>query len=577
VWRRERRPPFARAARTLRTARLLTPLLLPALARPLLIATEWDALARISAIAVVALLAERCFRAAAAELTAGRIALARLVARAARRFSALGAPLRRVSAPETIVVLLGVAFYSVWMSYGSILQHRQFATFAYDLGNYDNMFFNALHGHPFRTMSVLPTGGNWSMLSNHAELTMYALLPFYALRPGSETLLIMQSVALALGALPLYRLASRRLPRPAAMVLALAYLLYAPMHEANYYDIHFQPFALPFTLMVLDALDAGRPILFAISLVLAIGCREDVPIGFVVLGVYLLFTGRRTRMALGMTVFAVVYFVVVKMIVMPHFGSWWFNEFYKELYPAGESTYGGIVKTLLSNPSYVFKTFITTEKLVFVLLVLTPLAFLPLRRGLLWMSVLPGIPFTILTTAYWPTVSISFQYVLIYVPFIFAATVLALAALRDPARGSPKLWGALGSIALATFLTTRVWGGMPPGDKFRGGFREIPAFRPVSTEEKQKARDIAELAAKIPSAASISVSETEHPHVSNRLDVMALRASYQGVDYILYAEDSGSFGADAARHALDSGEYEIVEQRPASHMALLRNKKTLKR
>src|SRR5262249_59606812 len=105
------------------------------------------------------------------------------------------------------------------------------------------MFFNLMHGRPFRTWSVLNGGKNWSMLSNHAELTMFALMPIYALRPNAETLLIMQATALALGAIPLYYFAARRLPRPAAMLLAVAYVFYAPMHGANYYDIHFQPFA----------------------------------------------------------------------------------------------------------------------------------------------------------------------------------------------------------------------------------------------------------------------------------------------------------------------------------------------
>jgi uncharacterized membrane protein len=572
LWGRTRQAPVTRAARLLRTARLLSPLALPALVRPLLIATEWDPLSRIATIAAVTLLAQRCFAAVAAELGAGRAALARLLARVARGPSSLLAGRRRFVAPETLVMLLGVAFYAVWMSYATILQHREFATFAYDLGNYDNMFYNTLHGHPFRTLSVLPTGGNWSMLSNHAELTIFALLPFYALHPGSETLLIMQATSLALGAIPLYFFAARRLPRPAALVLALAYLAYAPMHESNFYDIHFQPFAVPLVLTALYALDAERPLLFGISFVLAMGCREDVPIGFIVLGVYLLLVGKRTRMALAMTVLAATYFVVIKVIVMPRFGTWWFNEFYKELYPAGENTYGGIVKTLLSNPVYVFKTFVSLEKLALLLLILTPLAFLPLRRGILWMSLLPGVPFTILTTAYWPTVSISFQYCLFFVPFIFTASALALASFRASARGNPRLWGAVGAVAVATFLTTRVWGAMPPGDKFKGGFRDIPSLRPVTAMEKQKERDIKELIAKIPKNASISVSEVEHPHVSNRLDVMTLRVSYAGVDYILYAEDSGGFGADVARKALDSGEYEVVEKRPLSRMTLLRKK-----
>jgi uncharacterized membrane protein len=572
--RRRLDPPFTRAARLLRTARLCAPLLLPALVRPLLLATEWDALPRISAVGVVALLAERCFRAAAAEIAAGRLGVARLIARAGRGFSSLLARRMRLLAPETVVVLLATVLYAVWMSYGTILQHRQFGTYAFDLGNYDNMFFNLMHGHPFRTWSVLNGAKNWSMLSNHAELTMFLLMPIYALRPRAETLLIMQAASLALGALPLYRLGTRHLPRSAAMVLALAYLFYAPMHQANFYDVHFQPFAVPLTLLALLALDAQRPILFAVAFLLTMGCREDAPIGFVVLGAYLLLIGKRTRMALVMTIVAVVYFVVIKGIVMPHFGTWWFNDLYKELYPAGDASYGGVIKTLLSNPTFVFLTLVKSDKIVLLLLVLVPILFLPVRRGVLWMSLLPAFPFTLLTTGYWASVQISFQYILFFVPFLFAASALALAALRGSAGGASRLWGALGGIAVATLLTTRVWGAMPPGpgDKFRGGFREIGPFRATTQAEKDKARDIAELAAKIPASASVAISENEHPHASNHLDVMALRASYTNADYILYAEGTGGGGSDAAQQALASGDYVQVERRP-SGMVLLQKKK----
>jgi uncharacterized membrane protein len=471
-----------------------------------------------------------------------------------------------------LIVLLGVGFYAVWMSYGTILQHRQFGTAAFDLGNYDTMFFNALHGHPFRCLSVIPKGANWSMLSNHAELTMYALLPFYALHPGPETLLVLQAVALATGAIPLYRFTARRLPRTAALVLALAYLSYAPMHQANFYDVHFQPFAVTLTLCALDMLDARRPILFSLFFVLALGCREDVPIGFVVLGAYLLLTGKHTRAAIAMSVVAVAYFVVIKFLVMPHFGSWWFSDLYKDLYPTGENTYGGVVKTLLTNPSFVWKTLITTEKMVLFLLVLGPIVLLPLRRGLLWMSLLPAVPFTVLTTGYGPTVEISFQYILLYVPFLFSAAAVALATYRTTPRGRAWLAGALGGIAMATFLTTRVWGAMPPGDKFRGGFRDIPEFRPTSMVEKQKARDIAEMTAKIPKTAPLAISEMEHAHASTRLNCLALRSGSEGADYLLYAEDSGG-GAEFGRRGLETGEFELVERRPETRMVLLRRKK----
>lgn len=561
------------AVRALRAGHLLAPLMLPGLAWPLLVATEWNALARVSGVALVAFLAERCFRGAAGELIAGRLALARLLSRAGRAVAGALGRIRRVMAPETAVVLLGTAFYAVWMSYGTILQHRQFGTATFDLGNYDVMFFNTLLGHPFRCPAVFPAGGDWSMLSTHAELTMFALLPLYALHPSAETLLVLQAVALAAGAPPLYRFASRRLPLPAAMLLALAYLAYAPMHQANFYDIHFQPFAVAFTLWALDMLDARRLLLFGLFFALALGCREDVPIGFAVVGVYLLLVGKHTRVALVMTAVAVAYFVVIKFAVMPRFGSWWFSELYKELYPTGEKTYGGVVKTLLTNPIFVWKTLVTTEKIVLFLLVVVPVAFLPLRRGLLWMSLLPAVPFTLLTTGYSPTVEISFQYVLLYVPFLFLATALALAAYRAAPSGRAKLAGALGGLAVATFLTARVWGAMPPGDKFRGGFRAIGEFRPTTAAEKQKARDLAELAAKIPRDAKVAVSEMEHAHVSTRLNCMALRITYEGADYILYSEDSGGGGAHHASQALASGQYDLVERRPASRVALLQRKK----
>src|SRR5258706_13778571 len=43
-----------------------------------------------------------------------------------------------------LFVLLGTGFYAVWMSYHTILQHREFGTSALDLGTYNTMFFNAL-------------------------------------------------------------------------------------------------------------------------------------------------------------------------------------------------------------------------------------------------------------------------------------------------------------------------------------------------------------------------------------------------------------------------------------------------
>src|ERR1044071_7695277 len=98
-WRTQGQFPAARAARVQRMGRFLCPLMLPGLAWPLLVATEWDALSRVSGIVLVALLAEVCFRNAAGELSAGSVA-------PGRRY-------RLFISPEMVLVLLGAAFYAV--------------------------------------------------------------------------------------------------------------------------------------------------------------------------------------------------------------------------------------------------------------------------------------------------------------------------------------------------------------------------------------------------------------------------------------------------------------------------------
>jgi uncharacterized membrane protein len=572
-WRASRRSTTGRAARVLRAGRVCWPLMLPSVAWSLVAATGWDPLARIGAISVAGALAELSVRGAASEVLRGRLALARLLARAGEAARRRFARARRVAPRPVVVVVVAAAFYAVWMSVSTILQHRHFGTAAADLGNYDTMFFNALHGHPFRCPAVFPKAPNWSMLSTHAELTMFALLPFYALRPGAEVLLVLQAVALATGAIPVYRFTARRLPRGVALVLALAYLGYAPMQQANFFDVHFPPFAVAFTLWAVDMLDARRPVLFALFYALAIGCREDVALGFAVLGVYLLLTGKRGRVALGITVVSVAYFAVMKGVVMPRFEGPWFTDPYKDV--AGAYTYGGALKTMLANPLYAWKVLGTIPQLAVFMLVLVPVAFLPLRHRLLWLGLVPMVPFAMLTNGYTQTLHLSLQFVLLYVPFLFLSSAVSLAAARRAPEGRARLAGMMGGVVMATFVTTRVWGAMPPGDQCHGGFRVIPPLARTTPAERDKARDLAQLAAKIPKDASLAVTDAELPHVSARVDVVALRNGYDGpagtVDYVLFNEEG--LGAEYGRQALSSGGYEVVEARPASKLTLLRKKK----
>jgi uncharacterized membrane protein len=538
-------------------ARLVAPLTLIALLPPLLDQSLWKEPHQAAvAIAVFVFLFERLWRVTLAAWCEGTHVRWPLVARVTPRA-------RRTS---TGIVLFGVLGYAVYVSTYTLFAHWRFQTYNFDLGQYDNIFWNALHGRP---LVCTPLGAmtNWSSLSGHADFATFFLLPIYAIYPHAETLLVMQSVLLGLGAIPIYFFAARRLPPAYACVLAICYLLYPPLHGTNFYDFHFQPVAATFVLYLLWFLDIRRWFWAGLFYVLAITCREDISVGLTFLGLYLILTGYRPKAGTIMAVVGVIYFVVVRFYVMASYGPGWFSDIYKDLYPpGGPNSYGGVMQTLATNPIFVFRTLLTADKLKYFLQIVTPLAFLPLRRAYLLPALAPGALFTLLTTQYSPTTDIAFQYSGHFTAYIFMASAVALAACL--AEGRIKGRAAAAALLVGTFLCTKHWGAFPPSGTFKSGFSLISFARPTAADFK-KARDLAELAKLVPEAAPVAVSEQELPHVSDRfLKLLTLRDGAPEAEYILYGTSSA--GAHIAAQVLASGQYVEIAQRPG--LSLLRRK-----
>jgi uncharacterized membrane protein len=519
-----------------RLSRLAAPLMLAGLIPPLSRAATWDPLTLAITIAVFTLLSEQLLR-----VSLGALDELQVVPSSFRP----GGFVRQRG--WAAMVVCAAAFYAVYMARFTLFAHRRFQTYNFDLGQYDNVFWNALHGRPL-VCTPLGMFSNWSSFGGHADLGVFFLLPFYAIRPNAETLLILQAALLGLGAIPLYFFAARRIPPLYAAVLAICYLLYPPLHGSNFYDFHFQPIAATFVLFTIWLVDLRRWVWASLAFVCAISCREDISVGLTMLGLYLLLTGYRPRAGILMAIVGTVYFVVIRFFVMNRFGQGWFADIYKDLYPRpdGPTSFAGVMYTLVTNPVYVFRTLLTSDKLRYFLQIVTPVAFLPLRRVWLWPALAPGALFTLLTTAYPPTTDIGFQYSGHFTPYLFAASAVALAAYQVDLNAI-RLRAALVALGLGTLLTTAHWGAFPPNGTIKGGFAMVGFGHPTVADE-QKAKDLAELAAMIPTEAKFAVSEEELPHVSGRLGVMTLKYGVGAAEYVLYGPSSqgGSIGAQAA-------------------------------
>ena len=459
-----------------------------------------------------------------------------------------------------VIVAGGVIGYAVFASILTIRHHQRLGTSAFDLGGYENLFYNALHGRPMRSPVAVPSGENWSSLRGHAELSLYVFLPFYAIRPRAETLLCIQAFMVGLGALPIYLLAARRFSRGSALLLALAYLLFPAIHSGNFYDFHFQPLGSTLILWCFYFLDTRRNLPFAIIFAIALGCREDVSISLAVAGFLMVFSGYRPVTGGMVAVISTAYFLVVKFVVMPHFGSWWFHDMYKDLLPSGDNSFFGVIKTLVANPFYALGTLLTREKVLHVLKIFLPLAFIPLRRVGLWFGFVPAILGTILTTGYHPTTDTTFQYIFYWVPFIFVMTVFVLKHLADK-RGKRAFAAAMVALTFAILTTSYHWGAVFQRESFASAWGRIE-LAPLTKQDWQNLADLRALGKKIPRNASASMSETEVPHFSNRLTIYTLRISgANNADYVLYRKDTGDAGAKQANEALASGKYQRFDEK----------------
>jgi len=445
---------------------------------------------------------------------------------------------RRANVLAASVVVLAAAAYAAYMSFYTIRHHHLIATTAFDLGIYDSMIFNAMKGHFFQA-PVLYGPGKFNSLSGHAEYVVPLFALFYAIKPGAETLLVMQAIAFGGAAIPLYMFARTMLSRLTSMLLALSYLLFAPLHGPQFYDFHWLPMCIPMYFFLFYAIATRKNWLVYSMVILLFALREDLAIGLACLGAFLFLSGTRVRFGLGLAFVSAVWFAINKFVIMPWAGSWWFENLYSELFADGKASYGNVIKTLVSNPFFALSTLVRGAKFNYLLHMLAPLVFLPVRRLGFLLLFLPGAFLTLLTTGYAPTISIAFQYTSHWIPFLFGASALTLHLMRRGEQGSLRVAAAITASCVTMLSHSYNFGALLQHESFVGGFGHVQ-FE-MSDTARKRYEDLRRVVSHIPPNASVASTEYMSPHVSARLQSYVFRYDVGPVDYILLSDAEMSF------------------------------------
>ncbi len=400
-----------------------------------------------------------------------------------------------------------VLLYMVLFSTLPILKHEAFQTTAFDLGNMDQAVWNCLHG---RLLPFTNWGEEGTRLAYHVDPILILISPLYLLYSDPKSLLVFQTVVVALGALPIFWMAREQFGESlVTLVFPLVYLLFPALEAANMFDFH--PTTLAASLLAYAFYYSYRRrygwfFLFAF---LIMACREEMALLVIMMGLYAFVVQRNRRVGVAAISLGVVWFIVAVYIIIPHYN------------PRGESPYLAaygylgqgpltMLRTMVMEPGVVLRNLLTKEKLGYLSNLLAPVVFLSLLAPQILSLFLPTLAINLLSTKPEFYTLEKFHYAAPLVPFVVLSALLGVdylvvhlsPHLRMKRQTSLYLLSAL--ILLSTLLYHRGHGFTP----LAAGF-QIPRVTPHHHLAK-------ELMALIAGGATVSAQSRLNPHLSQR-------------------------------------------------------------
>jgi uncharacterized membrane protein len=442
--------------------------------------------------------------------------------------------------------------YAVMMSGVTVLRHAAYQSTAYDLGIFDQVLWNTVYGDRLFS-SIL----GHHFFGEHFSPILLVVAHLYRVAAHPAALLIVQSAALASGALPVYWLARQQLHSPAFAALFVGlYVGYQPLRNLNVFDFHAIALATPLLLFACWFLEQRRYVWFGVCLLAALGCKEEVAAIVVIFGVYLAINHKK-RLAGGLLALsgAALFFLLIEVII-PHYrqAPFVFVERYSYL---GDSV-SAIVRTLLTRPLYVAQHVFTEPKFRYIFRVFGPLGFMSLLSPSRLLLAMPTLVQNILSAS--PhQYSIRYHYTAPLTAFVFVSAIhgarnlLTSAVWRRRLRLPMDLPAARRALA-AVLIWCAVLHYGPTLPAYLRQYARTPHAR-LTTEFLRR----------IPAQAAVSAQDTLVPHLSQRPE-MYVFPNIAAAEYIALDTSASTvpLSADEYQRAvevlLDGDAYRVIEQ-----------------
>ncbi len=445
-----------------------------------------------------------------------------------------------------LILILMVILYSVYFSFFTIIRHQRLLSAYYDLGIMDQTVYNTYRGR-FLELTDPVGDSNIKRMAIHNDILLALLAPFYFIHQGPETLLVLQSVILALGAIPLYWLVIKVLKSKLfGLIIAFSYLLYPPLQRANIFDFHAVTLATSLLLFMFYFAYVKKYFLSFIFFILAVLSKENVTLTTAMFGLYLVYKGLRVKSGLYVTIvthksiilkdrrfiyglmlvfISIFWFILSIWIIIPHFRHGY--HFAISLYTDFGESPGGILKGLVSKPRTFLKDIFHIDTLRYFLFLFAPVSFLAFFAPQYILIASPEFAINLLSSSGLMR-SILFHYTALITSFVFIAAIFGAKRILEKAQFlNPKRLSMI--ILLMTLVMSYLKGPLPYS-------KESDVYPFIRARPEQK--DVS-MWKNILKDENLIISATEHlgPHFSQRKILYRFSDNYKKVDYVLILTD----------------------------------------
>lgn len=406
------------------------------------------------------------------------------------------------------LALAGALFYS-WIS---VAKHNDFAS-TMDIGLFNQTIRGYSHFQSVEnTISLVPT-----LLAEHFHPALVLLAPFQWIWGDERMLLILQSLLLALGSLPVVAYArQKKLPEEFTLAVQLAYLCFWGIIAGAIYDFHEVALAVPLISFALYGVFSKNNRMLWVSVILGLLVKENMPLIFFMLGIYVAVFQRRWVLgALIAGVSVLYYLAVIKLLTSGALGAPY--KFWN--YPNLGGSSSEALQFMLSHPAKTFAMFLDDPaKRETINRLFRSWLYLPLFSPISIIA-LPTFVERFLSPngAFWQSY---YHYTLTVTPIFAFGSVQVLNWINVLIKRFNLK--PLVKLAPAAFLIA----GLPiTGFLYTENFR----WKPLKASEKANYR---ECLATIPDDASVVASNGFVSHLSRRDAIYALRTPKLRADYI---------------------------------------------